>query len=102
MSGLQVLLEIVLVCEIEEPRDLCCEEKKGAGTTPSHRSDTNISDRPVNSQATPPASHPCRPQWGLPPGDHVTPAMAAERGGFPGWRTAGIIPRPPHEYANTD
>lgn len=42
-SGLQVLLEIVLVCEIEEPGDHCCEEKKGTGTTPSHRIQTQTS-----------------------------------------------------------
>lgn len=53
MSGLQVLLEIVLVCEIEEPGDLCCEEKeRSRNHTKPQDSNTNISDRPVNSQAT--------------------------------------------------
>lgn len=107
MSEPQVLLESVLVCKIKEPANHCSEEK-GRGRHHTKPQDSNknvleiyVTQRPCHLQAARP-KHPCQPQW-VPPAlrDHVTPETAVV-GGIPGWRTAGIILSPLHEYANTD
>lgn len=80
MSGPQVLLETVLVCETEEPGNHCSEGKgRSRPHTEPQDSNTNVTERLVTQRlGHRHAAHPTTPaslSGGPPRRDHVTPNM---------------------------